>query len=91
MSRSALSRCVAVLILILCLGSLAPAWASARPEPSTAPATAAVQHAGALTSLWVWLQALVGKATGQPGGHHFVIDKGCANDPNGQPSGQPCT
>jgi hypothetical protein len=79
MSRSALSRCVAALTLILCLSALAPAWASGNTHPPSAPAPAAVQHAGALTTLWTWLQMLVGKA----GGHHFVIDKGCANDPNG--------
>ena len=85
MPRSALSRCVAVFALILCLSALAPAWASgnARPHASGAAAPAAVQHAGALTALWTWLQTLAGKAPVQGRGHHFSIDAGICNDPNG--------
>ena len=84
MSRSALPRCVAAFVLVLCLLSRAPAWAAGKslPEaPSAAPAAA--QHAGALATVWSWLQALVGKAAAQPGGRHFVIDAGLCNDPNG--------
>ncbi len=84
MSRSALPRCVAAFVLVLCLISLAPAWAAGKslPQaPSAAPAAA--QHAGALAAVWSWLQALVEKAPGQPGGRHFVIDAGNCNDPNG--------
>jgi hypothetical protein len=85
MFRSALPRCVAVLTLVLCLSSLAPAWASGKtgPLPVRTPAPAAAQHAGALTTLWNWLQALVGKPAGQSGGTHLVIDIGACNDPNG--------
>ena len=92
MVRSALLRCVPaltlILILILCSSSLAPAWAAGnhpRPQPPGAPATATVQHAGAVTALTAWLQALAGKVAGQLGGHHFVVDKGICIDPNGLP------
>ena len=86
MSRSALSRCVTVFVLVLCLSSLAPVWASGKagsvPPGAPAPAAAA-QHPGVLATVWSWLEALVGKSAGQPGGHHIVIDKGCSIDPNG--------
>ncbi|HYL06411.1 MAG TPA: hypothetical protein VE075_10245 [Thermoanaerobaculia bacterium] len=86
MSRSALPRCVAVSVLVLSLSSLAPAWASgkARPLAPGTPAAGAHEHAGAPVTFWSWLEALVGKAAGQPGGPRIVVEKGCANDPNGQ-------
>jgi hypothetical protein len=85
MSRFALPRCVAAFVLVLCLISLAPAWASggAHPPAPTTPAAATTQHDGTLATVWSWLQALMGKPAGQPGGRHMVIDKGCAIDPNG--------
>ncbi len=89
MFRSASCRWVAAFALVLCLSSLAPAWAagSARQPSPAAPAAAAVQHAGALATAWAWLQGLVAKAAGQPGGRHIVIDVGICNDPNGQCTG----
>ncbi len=85
MSRSALSRCTAVFVVVLGLISLAPAWASgkARPPVPGTPAPGVSQQTGALATVWSWLEALVGKSAGQAGGHHMVIDKGCAIDPNG--------
>ncbi|HVR07601.1 MAG TPA: hypothetical protein VMW75_06090 [Thermoanaerobaculia bacterium] len=85
MSRSALPRCIAVFVLVLCLISLAPAWASgkARPPVPSTPAPGVSQQAGVLASLWSWLEALAGKSAGEGGGHHMVIDKGCSIDPNG--------
>lgn len=85
MFRSALPRCVAALALMLCLISLAPAWASGKtgPAPVRTPAPAAVRQAGAMTTLWTWWQALFGKPAGQSGGHHLVIDIGPCDDPNG--------
>jgi hypothetical protein len=78
-------RSVAALTLALCLSSLATAGASgkAAPVPVRTPAPAAVQHAGTLTTLWTWLQALVGNPAGQSGRHHLIIEIGPCNDPNG--------